>query len=435
MSAGKNFTRWSVAGAALCAGLVASTSAFAGAFAVREQSSYYQGMSFAGSAAGDDLSSMFWNSAAAAAAPGTNVSVNAALVLPHREIEATGGAFLPLGSDSGEIGDPTFIPATYANYQVNERLFLGVGLNSGYGFTTKPDNTDWAGSPLAITSKIFTVNINPNLAYKLTDTVTVGLGAQVQYTDVRVRSGPAPGGSPPGRETEGDDWGVGATVGITWKPTSRTSLGIGYRSPIDVELHGTCAGTGLTNLALGGCAAAGQSVTADLTLPEVVTASFSQQVSERFRVLGTVEWTNWSRLGTPQILDDGGTPVDQLTLEYEDGWYFSGGVEYAWSPDTILRGGLGYEISPIKDDTRNVLLPDDERIWLSAGFTTKLSESTKLDFGYSHLFVEDSPICQPQPCDPATASFLGEATGDIDIVTVGLTHNFGAPEPELEPLK
>ncbi|MFP4539160.1 MAG: aromatic hydrocarbon degradation protein, partial [Dichotomicrobium sp.] len=64
------FARWGAAGAALCAGLVFSTSAFAGGFAVREQSAYYQGMSFAGAAAGDDLSSMFWNSAAAAAAPG-----------------------------------------------------------------------------------------------------------------------------------------------------------------------------------------------------------------------------------------------------------------------------------------------------------------------------------------------------------------------------
>jgi len=73
MTQAKTLMRWSVAGAALCAGLVLSTSAHAGAFAVREQSSYYQGMSFAGAAAGDDISSMFWNSAAAAAAPGINV--------------------------------------------------------------------------------------------------------------------------------------------------------------------------------------------------------------------------------------------------------------------------------------------------------------------------------------------------------------------------
>jgi hypothetical protein len=48
-------------------GLIAVTGtsvALAGALAVREQSSYYQGLSFAGDAAGGALSSSFWNTAA-----------------------------------------------------------------------------------------------------------------------------------------------------------------------------------------------------------------------------------------------------------------------------------------------------------------------------------------------------------------------------------
>jgi long-chain fatty acid transport protein len=446
-------TRWSATGAALCAGLILSTSAHAGAFAIREQSSYYQGMSFAGAAAGDDISAMFWNSAAAAAAPGMNVSANAALVVPQREITATGGAFLGsgfFGAQSGNIGDPTFVPATYGNYQLNEQLFLGVALNSGFGFTTKPENQGWAGSPIGITSKIFSVNLNPNLAYKLTDTLTIGAGLQVQYVDVRLRSGPDNGvlsalpgstvpGPLPGRETEGDDWGAGATAGIIWEPAPGTSLGVGFRSAIDVKLEGTCTGQGATNPPpLLGCnpAPAGEPVTAEFTLPELVSVGLSHQLTERFRVLGTVEWTNWSRLGTPLVLDTTGTPVDALELEYEDGWYYSIGAEYAYSPNVILRAGLGYEESPIGDDTRNIFLPDDERIWLSLGASAKLSESTKVDLGYSHLFIEDSPICQPQPgCTAATSVFFGEATGDIDIVTLGLTHNFGGPEPELESLK
>jgi len=447
----------SVAGAALCAGMMFSTSAFAGAFAVREQSSYYQGMSFAGSAAGDDLSSMFWNSAAAAAAPGINTSTNIALVLPDTSVDVTGGAFAAaLGTaGSGDIGDATPVPASYANYQINESWFIGVGLNSQYGFRTKPDNTVYAGSPLGITSEVFSVNLNPNLAYKLTDTLTVGVGLQVQYIDVRLRSGAVPGdldggmATPldaieglPGRTTEGDDWGIGATAGVIWKPMPGTSIGVGYRSPIEVELDGTCTGTGLTTVGTPGVTCgAGTSVTAEFTLPELVTASFSQRIGERFRLLGTVEWTNWSRLGTPQVEDGSGTSVDEIALEYEDGWFFSGGVEYAYTPDVVLRSGVAYEISPIDDDTRNVILPDDDRLWLSFGATMKLTESTKVDIGYSHLFIDDSPICQPQPdCDPAgvgadTPLFAGEATGDIDIVTIGVTHNWGGAREELEPLK
>lgn len=446
MPGGKHFTRWSAAGAALCAGLIVSTSAHAGAFAVREQSSYYQGMSFAGAAAGDDLSAMFWNSAAAAAAPGINVSANAALVVPHREIEATDGAFvaptasggLGLDSDSGEIGDPTFVPASYANYQVNERLFLGVGLNSQYGFTTKPDNLEFAGTPIATTSEIFSVTINPNVAYKITPEVTVGVGVQVLYADVRLRSSnssPITGTSEDGREVTVDGWGVGATAGVIWNPMPGTRLGLGYRSQINVEADGDCSGAGVSNVAAGnpgGCVG-GTGVETELTLPDLVTASFSQRVSERWRVLGTVEWTNWTTVGEQADFVSDDELVDIFPLGYDDGWYFSGGVEYAWRPDTILRAGLGYEISPISDEARSPSLPDDERIWLSAGFSTKLSDRTTIDVGYSHLFIDDAPICESEATD--CARLEAEATGDIDIVTLGITHNFGGPEPELEPLK
>ena len=50
--------------------LLAAGAAQAGGFGVREQSVYFMGSAFAGSAAGTDISSMFWNSAATAAKTG-----------------------------------------------------------------------------------------------------------------------------------------------------------------------------------------------------------------------------------------------------------------------------------------------------------------------------------------------------------------------------
>lgn len=51
------------AGAALGTLIIATAQANAGAFALREQSTYGQGTSFAGVAAGGSVSSMFWNPA------------------------------------------------------------------------------------------------------------------------------------------------------------------------------------------------------------------------------------------------------------------------------------------------------------------------------------------------------------------------------------
>ena len=51
------------AGSALGLLVIATAQADAGGFAIREQSAYGQGTSFAGIAAGGALSSMFWNPA------------------------------------------------------------------------------------------------------------------------------------------------------------------------------------------------------------------------------------------------------------------------------------------------------------------------------------------------------------------------------------
>ena len=92
--------------------------------------------------------------------------------------------------------------------------------------------------------------------------------------------------------------------------------------------------------------------------------------------------------------ESGGNVVDVFPLGYDDGWFVSGGVEYAYTANTILRAGVAYEQSPIDDDIRNVSLPDNDRVWLSAGLSTKITKRLKLDFGYSHLFVEDAPISE-----------------------------------------
>ncbi|NJM33858.1 MAG: transporter [Rhodomicrobium sp.] len=424
--------------ALMAASLAATTAAQAGAFAVREQSALYQGMSFAGSATGDELSSMFWNSAAAAAAPGMNTETHVSLVVPDTEIISTGTSILDgglgLDTNSGDIGDPTPVAASYANYQVNERLFLGIATNAQYGFKTKPDNENFAGTPIATSSEIFSLNFNPTVAYKLTPELTIGVGAQILYADVRLRSSNTTGliVVSDGREVEVDDIAFGATAGITWKPSPGTTIGVGYRSRIEVDAEGTCSGTGLSNVALGGCGA-GTDVTAELTLPDLVTASFRQQVNERIAVLGTVEWTNWSLVGEQAEFKNGGNTVDVFPLGYDDGWFFALGLEYAYSPFTTLRGGIAYEISPISDEDRNVSLPDNDRVWLSFGATTRITEKISVDIAYTHIFVEDAPI---EIANPGGGNLLvAESQSDVDIVSASFKYSFGGGEKELEPLK
>src|SRR5262245_33514991 len=425
--------------------------AHAGGFEVREQSTTYLGSAFAGSAAGGDISSIYWNSAATGALPGCNTASSYSLILGRSDETARSGLFVDgttippgipvsgLTPTSTDVGSDSLVPASYLTCQLSDKLFVGAALNSQFGLLTKPDDLKWAGSPIAVTSKIFSINFNPTVAYKLTPALTFGVGLQVEYFKIRLNHGsftsPLLGPLTGSRFFEADDWGVGATAGLLWQPLPGTSVGVGYRSAVSLEVGGGFRrGPGLI-----GPPALSAHATADLTLPEQVTFSFRQAVAPGWAVLGTVEWTNWSRLGDVAAVGSGCGPTgvcEVLNLNYRDGWLFALGAEYAYSPSLLLRAGVAYEISPIENDTRDILVPDSNRVFLSLGASYKYSEQIIVDLAYSHIFFEDANFCiasaaanagttHCNPGTPATAILLrGDVDSSVDIISVGLRYRF-----------
>ena len=430
--------------AILGATLLCGTGAFvatahAGGFAVREQSATFLGTAFAGAAAGGDISSMYWNPAAAAAVPGCSMASSYSLILGSSDVRADGGLFasVPGVATSTDVAaDLSLVPASYLACQLSDKLFAGVALNSPFGLLTKPDNTSWAGSPIAITSKVFTANLNPTLAYKLAPGLTVGVGLQVEYLTLRLNHAsfapplPLPAPLVGSRRYEADDWGVGATAGLLWQPLPGTSIGVGYRSAVGLDVEGSFR----RDASLSSGPAVSTEAEAGLTLPEAVTFSFRQAVAPSWAVLGTVEWTNWSRLGDVAAVGAGCGPTgvcEVLNLNYRDGWFFSLGAEYAYSPALLLRAGVAYEISPIDDRVRDILLPDSNRVFLSAGASYKYSEQILVDLGYTHIFFEDADFCigsggGSTHCNPGTATVLLSGSADVsaDIVALGLRYRF-----------
>ena len=61
-----------------------------------------------------------------------------------------------------------------------------------------------------------------------------------------------------------------------------------------------------------------------------------------------------------------------------------------WNDRLTVRAGVGYEKSPITDQVRIPLLPDNDRYWLSLGGSYKLTPKMSFDLAYSHLFVKST---------------------------------------------
>ena len=68
---------------------------------------------------------------------------------------------------------------------INPKLSFGVALNVPFGLKTEYD-TPWRGQLTAIKSEIKTVNVNPSVAYKVSDTVSIGAGVSVQKIEAEL---------------------------------------------------------------------------------------------------------------------------------------------------------------------------------------------------------------------------------------------------------
>lgn len=444
-------TTWMRAGVAVAALLVGAASAQAGGFANRQQSVNSQGSSYSGMAAvGGGISGMFWNPSLVTSMPGRNTEVNLSFIIPDSNIKTESGTVrvppgvtLPLNSpllganrgtlaDSGNIGIPTLTPATYNNYQVNERLWIGLSNGSPFGFRTKADE-DFAARVYGASTKALSINVTPTAGYKVNEWLSIGAGLQLQYLKVDLKTATSLAPNSNVARLEGDNFSVGYTLGATFTPFAGTSIGVGFRSSVRHELEGSFSTpTG-----------AFERIKATVNLPEIVTMSIRQQITEQLDIMGSVQWSNWSRVKNPPInsRDLGGpsrllansVPGPFLPFQYDDEWFFSLGAEYRINPQWTVRGGVAYEISPVSDRVRNVRLTDNDRLWLSVGAGYKFNEKLSFDVGYTHIFVKDTPInisaASGNPSFNGSVTYVGKAKPSIDIISVSLKYRWDDPAP------
>lgn len=457
-----------LASVACTAVLATATGASAGGFALREQSAEFQGMSFAGNAAGGSLSSMFWNSAATASRDGMNFESSISAIMARTEVTvdkatvsnslgsvacaqrfgniagcAPGGAqfnavkgLLQGGYDAASatadgISPWAAVAASYGNYQIGN-VYVGMGVNSPFGLALEPNNSNYKAGTLAQTGKMVAFNFNPTVAMKIMPGVTIGVGAQIQSAEATFRFlSTTPTGGFVSYEANG--WGFGGTAGIIIEPMTGTTLGVGYRSRIDQELEGLFDREGT-----------GQKINgkATINLPDIVTISLKQVVSPVMRLAGTFEWSNWSRFKTLDItatesgkgvlnvnpIGAGGL-IASLPEHWGNGWMVAFGGEYDLSPALTVRAGYAYEHSPVDDPTkRSPGFPDNNRHWMSFGGSWKALTNTTIDLAWSHIFVQEGQFNRdtlaPDLAPTASTNIQGHTNASIDIISVGLKTHF-----------
>lgn len=409
-----------------------SAGGYAAGFALIEQNASGMGNAYAGqAAAAENPSTIFFNPAGMTMLPGKQASGNLSIIRPKVEFTDNGGsrspfpAALPLGNNGGDAGNWNYIPAGYFSWQLTPDLWTGVGVTVPFGLGTSYDPA-WIGRFQSQRTKLLTYDINPSVAYKINDTVSIGGGLSAQRLKISLdRSFSLVAAATPQTVTLADNawgWNLGAMFNLG----PQTRLGLAYRSALNYDL------TGATTVAAVGNA----TIKATLSLPDNFSAAISHQLTDKWQLLGDVTWTRWSKIqNVPLILTStsalgaAGTVGDNLDLLFKDGYRVGIGANYRWTDNFMLKLGIAYDKTPVPDDLhRFAFLPDNNRTALAFGAKHQLSKAGTLDVGYQHLFLSDSGALRNKVSGVAAAGTQGIVSGSYavspNMVSLQYTHAF-----------
>jgi len=397
---------------AACLALAAyGSAAHAAGYALIEQNASGLGNAYAGQAASaQDASTIFFNPAGMTMLPDRQVVMAGHLIRPKAEFNGTVTPNIG-GGNGGDAGGVAFVPNAYYAFRLTPDVHLGIGAFAPFGLKTDYDST-WVGRIHAVKSELKTINVNPSIAWKLNDVLSLGAGVSIQYIEATLSNATAPGLPPPVASVHGDDYGWGFNLGLLWKVSDSTRFGLAYRSKIDHTLEG--------DLKMNGVVAV-TPVYADVTLPDSVSLSAFHRVNDRWDVMADVSWMGWSSFDLLNIVNGAGASIVPPTTEnWDDSYRVALGANYRLNDRLTLRGGIAYDETPVSDQFRTARIPDEDRTWLAFGAQYRLSPSSLIDVGYAHLFVSDARI------DETRGGLLlsGEYDCAVDILSVQLTHTF-----------
>ena len=417
----------------------------ASGFALIENSASGMGNAFAGAGAiGEDASTIWFNPAGMMKLDSNQIVAAGHYIHPEASFDNQGsttaaGTSLTGGDDDG--GKDAFIPNFYWVTAINEEMKFGLGVNAPFGLETEYDD-DWVGRYHAVTSDMKTININPSIAYQASEKLSLGGGLNIMLADVNLTNAIDFGsliGAP--QTADGfadlsadnmngiDDLSYGFNLGLMYDITPATTLGLAYRSEMDIDVDGKARFRVPTDAApvLGTGAFQKSAIEASVTLPQSFSVGIAHNVN-KLTLLADITWTGWDSFDELRIKYANPDQPDSVTTEsWDNSFRYSIGANWQYNKKITLRTGLAYDETPIPDsEHRTPRIPGNDRTWLSFGGTYHINEDFTVDVGYSHLFIDDTDINNTfESSQPALAATLkGEYEASVDILSAQLRWNY-----------
>jgi long-chain fatty acid transport protein len=345
------------------------------------------------------------------------------------------------------------VPHAYFTYGVTPQLTAGFGFFVPYGLGTKwPTtfqgyDTNFEGRFNGYDNDLKSMYLQPTVAYKINDLVSVGAGFDFvlgsvklnQMLDFSEQYAPAP--APPGTTMgqlgipfhtqfataqikASNATGFGGNFGVLLTPGKGVSIGARYMTRVKIDYDGQATfeqvesgiilppsnpfgapgGTPLDlviaqlGLFADGAPLGAQGGKASITMPDQFSLGVAVSPSDVFTVMAEWQWVHWALFDTLTLaFDNAGTKVINEAYENTNGFRF--GFEWAAAQKVMVRGGYLYHEGAAPPQTVTPLLPEGSRNEFTGGLGYQFSSRFAVDVAYQYIRQDKrrGRVREPEP--------------------------------------
>jgi long-chain fatty acid transport protein len=444
----------------------------------------------------NDWSGMFWNPAGLVFSKGLKAGVSIEMLKPkvgYTSVKSLAGQQYSATSATKIQNEPqTYLMPAFGVYYSNEKIAFGLGFWAPFGLGAKWDllNTSSYNSAYPefdFEDDLKVMALQPTIAFKLKDNLSVGAGLTLLYADIMIRKPnftpnpyiystdpnikgiaamlPAAARTSPYdhmlTETflDGNGMGFGANVGVQWKPVPTLSLGVSAKYYNTIALDGTLkadiyfANQAQAQAVLNAVAPAingnpnltaeqklvltkyysnitaprypKMDVKADMPLPMNIGAGFAFTGISNLLISGDIAMTQWSSWDVIKVEDTNGKQISQLNENWEDGIRMGLGLEYNLG---IAKARFSFYTEPraAVNETMQPTIPDVNRRNVGIiGLGIPVGPAT-ISLMYERMFISDYTVDKwvLTPDQSGYENMAGLYSMSVTNLMIGIDYNF-----------
>ncbi len=405
--------------------LFPATRAHAEGFAIMENSA--RGMGLAGGliARGGDPSTLAYNPAAMTLLDGTQMQANLAVSQFYWGVDTRDFK----GNDTGNYhsAHQTWpIPSFYITHQINDKFWFALASYTRFGLGVKYPN-NWPGGYNLQSVQLITNSLNPSVAYKFNDHLSLAVGVEMMTASMQMRKNlsqmPLYGNDAFGDlNLNGHGVSFGGNVALHLRLNDQWSMGLTYRAPMSLKVSGK---TRYDNQ-LGKMVPPGNQLSilqnsrlrGTLHLPDSIGFGIAYKPMENLSFEADAVYTLWSRFRDFNIHMKDPVNYDQNTdRHWRNSWTLGISAEYKPVNWMALRLGFMYETSPMNLGNADYMVPSNGRNYYTAGVGFFYKNWT-IDLAYMYIHNHVLDYTDAALGNPSSGVVPGHTTHPH-------AHNFG----------